>query len=69
MNNYYVYILQCDDGSYYTGVTNDIERRLEEHTLGIKENAYTSWNDDLKVVYMEEFHDINDAIAREKQIK
>ena len=31
---YYVYILQCKDGSYYTGVTNNIERRLWEHETG-----------------------------------
>ena len=40
-HNYYVYIVQCNDGMYYTGVTNDIERRLWEHNTGYNENCYT----------------------------
>ena len=38
---YYVYILQCKDGSYYTGVTNNIERRLWEHESGYNAGCYT----------------------------
>lgn len=41
MRSYYVYILHCADDSYYTGVTNSIERRLKEHKDGINETAYT----------------------------
>ncbi|MFC5285195.1 GIY-YIG nuclease family protein [Pedobacter alpinus] len=38
MKYYYVYILKCSDDSYYTGVTNDIERRLQEHETGYNPN-------------------------------
>ena len=38
----YVYILKCSDNSYYTGVTNDPERRILEHNSGINEKSYTS---------------------------
>ncbi len=35
---YYVYIIRCNDGSYYTGLTDDLVRRFEEHVTGIYEN-------------------------------
>jgi Predicted endonuclease containing a URI domain len=38
-HNYSVYVLECSDGSYYTGVTNDLERRLWEHETGPILNA------------------------------
>ena len=41
MKKYYVYTLRCADGSYYTGVTNDPERRLVEHEEGLDSKAYT----------------------------
>lgn len=40
MKRYYVYILKCSDESYYTGVTNSVERRFQEHQDGINEEAY-----------------------------
>ncbi|MFZ2406661.1 MAG: GIY-YIG nuclease family protein, partial [Methylobacter sp.] len=40
-NSYYVYILKCSDGSYYTGVTNDIQRRFYEHQEGLIEDCFT----------------------------
>ena len=69
MHKYTVYILKCSDGSYYTGVTNDIERRLYEHNEGENRKAYTFSRRPVKVVFEENFHDINQAIAFEKQIK
>jgi len=69
MKQYFVYILLCSDGSYYTGVTNDIERRLYEHQNGENENCYTFSRRPLKLVFHETFCDINQAIAFEKQVK
>ena len=69
MNNYYVYILRCSDKSYYVGVTNDVEKRYEEHMKGDDISAYTYRRKPLQLVYNEEFDDIAQAIEREKQIK
>jgi putative endonuclease len=69
MNQYFVYILLCSDNSYYTGVTNDLERRLAEHENGINPNSYTRTRRPLKLVFHEMFPDINQAIAFEKQVK
>jgi putative endonuclease len=65
----YVYILACSDNSYYTGVTNDIERRLYEHDAGLDKESYTYIRRPLELKYLEQFDDINKAIEREKQIK
>jgi putative endonuclease len=69
LKTYYVYILECSDGSYYTGVTNNIERRFFEHCSGINDKCYTFNKRPLKLMWVEEFHYVNDAIAKEKQIK
>ncbi|MCO5233312.1 MAG: GIY-YIG nuclease family protein [Chitinophagales bacterium] len=66
--NSYVYILLCRDGSYYTGSTNNIERRLSEHQSGCGAN-YTSKRLPIELVYYEEFLRIDDAFYREKQIQ
>jgi putative endonuclease len=41
MKIYYVYILECADGTYYTGITNNLERRFTEHALGLNQDSYT----------------------------
>lgn len=69
MKFYYVYILKCVDGSYYTVVTNDIERRFLEHQDGVNKTAYTRSRRPIELVFYDEFHDINQAIGFEKQIK
>ncbi|HEK19797.1 MULTISPECIES: GIY-YIG nuclease family protein [unclassified Mucilaginibacter] len=69
MKLYHVYMLLCNDGSYYTGVTNNIERRLIEHEAGENVNCYTFKRRPLKLVFQEAFGDINQAIAFEKQVK
>ena len=69
MNNYTVYILLCSDQSYYVGVTNDIEARVLQHNEGINKKAYTYARRPVKLVFQDHFHDINQAIAFEKQIK
>ncbi len=66
---YFVYILLCSDDTYYTGVTNDINRREKEHLEGYKESSYTHYRQPTLLVYQEEFQYIDKAIAREKQLK
>jgi putative endonuclease len=69
MKTYYVYILECSDGSYYTGVTNNIDTRLAQHKSGENKHAYTYSRRPVKIVYCTSFNDINQAISFEKQIK
>jgi len=66
---YYVYIVECADKSYYTGVTNDIDRRLWEHNNEPHKSSYTYNRRPVVLKYCERFTDINNAIAWEKQIK
>ena len=65
---YYVYILTNRSGTVYTGVTNDLMRRLEEHRAGSADSFTSRYKLD-RLVYFEETSDVRDAIAREKQIK
>ncbi|SRR5579875_3133719 len=69
MKTYWVYMLQCFDGTFYVGVTNDLERRYDEHRLGTIESCYTHSRRPLKIVYAGEFRRINDAIDFEKKLK
>jgi putative endonuclease len=69
MREYCTYLLRCSDSSYYTGVTNNVERRLQEHMEGIDPSCYTFKRRPLTLVHQEFFHEIMDAIEREKQIK
>ena len=66
---YYVYILECSDKTYYTGVTNNISLRLSQHQNGKSKDSYTYSRRPLELVYYAEFTDINIAIRKEKQIK
>jgi len=64
----YMYILQCSDGSFYTGSTKELTLRIEQHKNGEGAN-YTANNLPVKLVYYEPFSRIDDAFAREKQIQ
>jgi putative endonuclease len=65
-----VYILtNHGNTTLYTGVTSNIQKRLHEHRNGTYEKSFTSKYDLTKLVYYEVFLRIEDAIAREKQIK
>ncbi len=68
MNIGFLYILKCNDGSFYTGSTNNLERRLEEHQQGIGAN-YTSKRLPLELVYYEIYDKVEHAFYREKQIQ
>ena len=66
---YFVYILRCSDGSYYTGVTNDYRRRVWEHQQGLNPTCYTCKRRPLDHVYTAIFEDIHEAIAWEHRVK
>jgi len=65
----YVYILQCNDDTYYTGVTNNLEKRFQEHEQGINRNCYTFTRRPIRLVYHEIFNNPLSAIAFEKKLK
>ena len=68
-HTYIVYIVACKDWSYYIGITNDLEKRLWEHNTGQDKNSYTYSRRPVELKYFETFADVNQAIAREKQLK
>jgi putative endonuclease len=65
---YYIYIMASRSRVLYTGVTNDLARRVNEHKQGLI-TGFTSRYRVNRLVHFEEFADIRDAIAREKEIK
>ena len=65
---WYVYILRCGDGTLYTGITDDIPRRLAAHRSG-KGAKYTRGRGPLELVYQEQVPDKSAALKREIQIK
>ena len=65
---WYLYILRCGDGTLYTGIATDVERRLEEHRTG-KGAKYTRGRTPLEVVYTEQCRDHSHALKREYAVK
>ena len=64
----YAYIVRCQDGTYYTGWTNDLEKRMQAHNQG-KGAKYTKGRRPVTLVYYEEFETKEDAMRREWEIK
>lgn len=64
----YTYILECKDGTYYTGWTNNLEKRLKDHNEG-KGAKYTRAKRPVTLVYYEEFESKEEAMKRECAIK
>ena len=64
----YMYILECADGSYYTGSTKNIEKRLWEHD-NFQGANYTRKKHPARLVYVEEYPRIDEAFYREKQVQ
>ena len=64
----YTYILECADGTYYCGWTNDIDKRLRTHNAG-KGGKYTRARLPVRLVHLETFPTKEEAMAREWQIK
>ncbi|WP_339701634.1 GIY-YIG nuclease family protein [uncultured Marixanthomonas sp.] len=69
MKTYYVYILKCADGLFYTGFTNDISRRFNEHQQGLNKSCFTFKRRPLELIFHQEFNDVQQAIYFEKKIK
>jgi len=65
---YYVYILLCKDGSYYTGYAKDLKHRVEQHKKG-QGARYTRIHEAEEMVYVEEFSSRSEAMKRERRIK
>lgn len=65
---WYLYILRCGDGTLYTGITTDVEKRLEQHRTG-KGAKYTRGRGPLELVYQEICLDHSQALKREAAIK
>lgn len=65
---YFVYILQCRDGTLYTGITTDVARRLAEHRRGIG-GRYTRSHRAMKILHTERFKTRSEALKRESEIK
>ena len=68
MNTWKLYILRCGDGTLYTGITTDVEKRLEAHRTG-KGAKYTRGRSPLELVYREDCGDHSTALKREIEIK
>lgn len=66
--NFFTYILQCSNGHLYTGITTDVQRRMEQHHTG-KGAKYTRGRGPFKLVYCEAFGTKGEALGREAQIK
>ena len=64
----YTYIVECSDGTLYTGWTNNLEKRLEVHNAG-KGAKYTKTRRPVKLVYQEQFETKEEAMSREYHIK
>lgn len=64
----YVYIVECSDGTLYTGWTNNLDKRIEQHCNGTGAK-YTRGRGPVTLVYHEEFNDKRDAMRREYEIK
>lgn len=69
MERYFVYAVVCNDGTYYIGVTNNVERRIGEHNEGINPRSYTYSRRPVRLKYVSGFQDVNQAMAWETRIK
>jgi len=67
--SWYVYIIQATDGSLYTGITTDIQRRFNEHLSGKQGAKYFQGRTPQKIVYVEDGHNRSSASKREAEIK
>ncbi|MBN2126868.1 MAG: GIY-YIG nuclease family protein [Candidatus Diapherotrites archaeon] len=66
--NYFVYLLECRDKTFYCGYTNDLNKRITIHNQG-KGAKYTKPRRPVKLIYFEKFENKNSALKRENEIK
>ena len=69
MKLFHVYIVKCRDESYYTGITNDINRRIDEHNEGLSSDSYTFNRRPVQLMFYETFNDFRITEQWEKRIK
>ena len=69
MNKWYVYIVECADGSLYTGISTDVQRRLLEHNFSSKGAKYTRSKRPVRLVWSKEVADRSEASIEEYRIK
>jgi putative endonuclease len=69
MKTYYVYMLRCVDGTFYVGMTSDVERRFAQHCDGWDKSCYTFTRRPLRLLHVSEFQWVHDAIDFEKRLK
>jgi putative endonuclease len=69
MRDFYVYILECSDETYYTGHTDNIEARIGAHEQGLIPSCYTFTRRPVKVIYVTTFASRGEAIDAEQQVK
>jgi len=68
-SSWYIYIVECCDGSFYTGITTDIDRRVLEHNFSFKAAKYTRSRRPVRLVYKESASNRSEASKREYSIK
>jgi len=66
---HFVYILECADGTLYTGYTTDLMKRVKEHNDSKRGARYTSGRRPVTLKYSEKFKTVGDALKREAEIK
>jgi len=66
--NHFVYVVECSDGSFYTGYTTDVQRRVEEHDRG-RGGKYTRGRTPVELRHVERFDSRSAALSREHEIK
>jgi putative endonuclease len=67
-NRFFIYIVRCSDGTFYTGYAKNVPRRVKQHNSGIA-SKYTCSRRPVKLVYAEEHPDTSSALKREYAIK
>lgn len=67
--SYFVYIVECSDHTFYTGIAKDVQRRIEEHNYSNKGAKYTRVRRPVKLLHVEEFENRSQASKREFEIK
>ena len=65
---WYVYVIECKDGKLYTGITNNLERRVRDHNSG-SASKFTKYRAPVKLLYTESYPNKPQALRREAQIK
>lgn len=66
---YYVYIVQCSDGTYYTGYTTNLDKRIKAHNEGKTGAKYTRTRRPVILKYSENYKTLGEALKREYQLK